>query len=374
MIITKKNYGKILSKLDNENLILSEQFFEMLEKLKIKNFNIATVGNSISSGYSKCDRILPLIMRSHIYKLSKETDIDVNFYSYARIRRNEDYNVLRWYNSNITHDEINDLNISDIAVKSHAYVDKYWEENTLNNYKTMTQNGKMGFKDFIFLDNNIVIYNGLTGGFTNAVRKGKITDKLKILQAFKKDIEDAKLNLIQFYLDNPNVQVYVCGLPNIMGTGIISILDRYIKKMFKNLPNVVYVPGVIRNSFFYLDGQKEFDVHYSQPEYLHLLNNITRGILENYTHKKFENSLLTKLENYSRINEKESTTSQGCEIEVLKIIREEIEKYVPILEADSKNIDLSIDRIMDYYDRNYLAIYPCTPREKVLDILDGFKK
>lgn len=362
MIITKRNYDEKTATLSDLNVSLSEQFLEMIERLQISNLNIASVGNSISAGYSKCDKILPFLMRSNIYKLSK----DINYFSYARVRRNEDINILRWYNSNISHQEINDLNIDDIAVKQHAYVDKHWDTETLKNYDEISSKNNIGFRQFNLLNNSIIIYNGFTGEFTNTLRKGTSADKLKILTAFKKDMENAKLILTQMYLDNPNTQVYVCGLPNIMGTGIISFLDKYIKEICKQIPNTIYLPGTTRNSLFYLDGQKEFDIHYSQPEYLDLWNNITGAIVNNFVPKIFITSLLQRLREYSILMEKESTISKGSEEDIFRIIKEEVEKHIPLFIRNNQTMDSSIEEIIRYYNRNYLSTFPCTPREKVL--------
>ncbi len=369
MIITKKSYDEKTKILSKRNLILSEQFLEMLEKLKIENLNIASVGNSISAGYSKCDKILPFLMRSSIYKLSD----DINYYSYARVRRNEEMNILRWYNSNILHKEINDLNINDIVVKESSYVEKHWNGKIIKNYEEMANKNNIGFRDFNLLDNSIIIYNGLTGAFTNSMRKGSASDKIKILTTFKKDIEDAKLVLTQMYLDNPNTQIYICGLPNVMGTGIISFLDKNIKDICKQVPNATYLKGTIRNSFFYLDGQKEFDVHYSQPEYLDLLNNVTETMIKNYVPNMLKNSLICRLKEYSLEVERESTISKGCELAITKIIEEEVEKHMNSFVLNNQTMHGTMDEVMKYYHKNYLSTFPCTPKEKVIGKLSESK-
>ena len=370
MIITRKNYDAKMTTLSAQNMSLSEQFLEMLEKLGVRKLNIASVGNSISAGYSKCDKILPFLMRSNIYKLSS----DINYFSYARIRRNEDINILRWYNSNISHKDINALNIDDIAEKQHAYIQKHWDDQTLKNYEDIASKNNIGFRDFNLLDDNIIIYNGFTGEFTDIIRKGNSSDKIRILKSFKRDMENAKLILTQMYLDNPNTQVYVCGLPNIQGTGIISLLDKYIKEICAQIPNTIYLPGTIRNSLFYLEGQKEFDIHYSQPEYLDLWNNITKSMIENYVPKKFIITVLERLKKYSASIELESTASKGSEEVISQIIGEEYEKHIDLFIRNGQSIDSCIDEITKYYDRNYLSTFPCTPREKVLTKFQDFKK
>ena len=369
MKITSKNYDERMTFLTERNLILSEQFLEMLKRLQIKNLNIASVGNSISAGYSKCDKILPFLMRSNIYKLSD----DINYYSYARVRRNEEMNILRWYSSNISHKEINDLNIDDIVVKESAYVEKHWNGSTIKNYEEIANKCNKGFRDFNLLDNSVIIYNGLTGAFTNAMRKGSVSDKLKIFTTFKKDIEDAKLVLTQMYLDNPSTQIYICGLPNIMGSGIISFLDKNIKEIIKQVPNAIYLKGTFRNAFYYLEGQKEFDVHYSQPEYIDLWNNITEAMINNYVPQKLAISLIEELKQYSLSVERESTISKGCDKAISKIIEKIIEKHINLLRGNNQSLNCVLEKVEKYYQNNYLSIFPCTPKEKVLGKINSIK-
>lgn len=370
MIITKRNYNKVLEKTSNYNLQLSEEFLEMLNKANIKNLNLISVGNSISAGYSKCDEITPFLMRSNIYKLSDNID----YYSYARVRRNEELNIFKWYSNNVTNETISKLNIDDILVKEGKYAQNKWNDQTLEDYKNLSNGQNIGFKDLNINGNNIIIYNGLTGVFTNALRKGNIQDKLKLFKSLKQDLQNFKLVLTQFYIDNPHTQVYVCGLPNIMGTGIISFLDSTIKQICDYFPNVVFLPGTIRNSFFYLEGQKEFDVHYSVPEYIDLWNNITNSINDNYISNKLKLSLLKELTEYSLEVEKESTVSKGDEQQVYKLINETIEKHSSLFVANNINMNKTLEETAKYYNDNYLSTFACTPREKVLTKLKDTNK
>lgn len=362
MFVHKKNYNKHLSREIDQNIKLSEQFLGKLEKFNVKKLNLISVGNSISAGYSKCDEIKPFLMRSNIYKLNK----DIDYYSFARIRRNEEINVLKWYLNNITNTKIENLNIDDILVKQDSYVSAKWNGNTIENYKNLSKHKNIGFKDLNIDGNNIMIYNGLTGAFTNIIRKGNTKDKLKLFKAFKLDLDNFKLILTQIYIDNPDTQVYICGLPNLMGTGIISVFNKNIKRICNEIPNTVFLPGVIRSAFFYLDGQKEFDVHYNNPEYIALWNNITKAINENYISLKLKNSLISKLAKYSLNVEKESTISKGSGIEVERLIDEEIEKHIDLFKKDKKDINKTLYSVADYYDFNYLSTFSCSPREKVL--------
>jgi len=368
MIITKSNYNEAMNRLNGENIKLSEQFLEMFRNLDIKNFNILSVGNSISAGYSKCDEILPFLMRSNIYSLDK----DKGYYSYARIRRNEDSNIYRWYNSNISHEEIIKLNINDIEAKKDTYVEKFWSRQTLENYDNLAKKSNIGFKDLNLLDNNIIIYNGFTGQFTNSFRNDTSLNKIKIIDQFKKDIYGARMILNQIYLDNPNTQVYVCGLPNIMKTGIISSLDTYIKKICDDIPNTIYVPGIVRNALFYLDGQKQFDIHYSRPEYLQLWNNITNAINNNYIYISFMTTLIEKLKKYSDLLEKSNINEKENNDEISNILVAEFEKFRPIFYDFNLDFEKIVTKIVKHYSTNYLSTFSYTPKEKTISKIYSF--
>lgn len=369
MFISKKNYDKKLETVNTLNIDLSKQFLEMLERLRINNLNLASVGNSISAGYSKCDKILPFVMRSNIYQLSD----NINYYSYARVRRNEDKNILRWYNENISQKDITTLNIDDIYIKKDTYVEKHWDDQTLKNYENLANKDNIGLKDFNCLDNSIMIYNGFTGEFTNALRKGTIQEKLKVMECFKRDFANARIVFAQIFHDNPNTQLYVCGLPNAMGTGIISTLDKYIKDLCDEFPNTIYLPGVIRNVFFQLEGQKTFDIHYSQPEYIQLWNNITKIMIDNYVSTNFKIQLLTKLKEYSLQIEYQSTISKGDEKEIFAIIDSIVEEYRRSFEKVGQDITQSKDDLIRYYKQNYLSTFSCTPKQKVIEKLRNIK-
>lgn len=208
------------------------------------------MGNSIASGYSKCDEMIPFFARSHI--LSHEDKI--SFYTYARVRRNEEINVLNWYGSNLTHRDINMLLMSDILAKKGRYAGFNKKHKDL--YEHMANQTNIGFRDYIHLSNNIMIYSGLSGTFTDIMRKGDGVDRKKLLSCFHNGFEYLKMFLTQAWLDNPKPQIYVCGLPDVMGIGLTNKFDNYMKKAVRVVPNAVYVKGATRNYFSMLEGRK----------------------------------------------------------------------------------------------------------------------
>lgn len=275
---------------------------DLFEKSGYGIISIGSIGNSIASVYSRCDEMLPLFYRTELPK-SKY----VKIFSFARARKNEEQNILKWYQKNISHQEINKLLKNDIIEKLGSYA--CFGNEQLEIYERLAGSTNVGMKDFVKMDHNIIIYCGLTGIFTDIFRKGNIYDKRKILYSFARDAEFMKVILMQFYMDNPRSQIYVCGIPDILG--ISYIYDRYIKQAVNLIPNAIYIKGVSRNVLSKLEGQKDMDIHYSKPEYLCLLNRIMDAIIKNFYILPFKGNILKNLAEYSYLEELQDTRSLG---------------------------------------------------------------
>ncbi len=365
MLVTKKNYDSILLKLISEEKKLSEQVVELFADCKKTHMNVSSVGNSIASGYTKCDEMLPFLVRSGLY----EADWDIDFYCYARVRRNEELNILKWYHHNMSHQDINKLLMADIEAKKDKYAGYGDVQHSI--YEKMAQSSMLGFKDYVKLDNNIMIYNGLSGSFTDIVRKGEAYDRKKILQCFKNDFEYLKMFLMEVYLDNPEIQVYVCGLPDILGAGVTSLYDTYMKKAVKIVPNAVYVKGVSRNVLSMLNNQKEPDYHYSTPEYLYLLCGVWKSVYKNFVPLSYKCKILRKLAEYSDMVEFADTTSKGESEVVKRIIIKCTEEYVDLFEKYQIDVTQIKKEIRNYYNNHYLVHYGCTNRGAVKEVLQN---
>lgn len=336
---------------------LCDKVMQLFRDCKIDFINIGSVGNSIASGYSKCDEMIPFFARSHMFELSDK----MYFYTYARVRRNEEINILNWYSSNLSHRDINKLLMSDILVKKQKYAGFSDKQKEL--YERMANISNIGFRDYVCLKNNIMIYNGLSGTFTDIIRKGTSVDRKKLLNCFRNDFEFLKMFLLQVWLDNPKLQIYVCGLPDVMGIGVTNIFDKYMKKAIRLIPNAVYVKGTTRNYFSMLEGQKEIDYHYSKPEYLKLLCNVWESILNNYIILNYKNDILYELMNYNKQVEFKDTTSKGDPKIIRNLIVKCTEKYKDLM--IKYNIDeQKIKReIWKFYNKNYLQHFGCTERK-----------
>lgn len=358
MLITKDNYQKNLSLEIEKNKKLIEKLNLLFSKSEYNKISIGSIGNSISSGYSKCDEMMPFLYRSGLQSIEC-TDL----YSYARVRKNEEQNIFKWYTENISHKEINTFLIGDILEKKDRYA--HFNQENLAQYQKLAASQEIGFKDFVQLNHNIIIYNGLTGTFTNVLRKGNRKDKLQVLSSFSKDAKFLRAILFQFYLDNPSTQIYVCGIPDVLGLHISSVYDFYIKNAIKAVPNAMFVKGQSRNMASKLPNQIESDIHYNKVEYLSLINRILAEIIDDFYVLPFKGNLLNSLSEYSKSVELSDPKSHGNLEEVNKIIYHYMEMYGSKLQNKKK----VFGEIAEYYDENYLTSFPCTDRKKVLKIL-----
>lgn len=359
MLITNKNYSSLMKKYERKEKELCDKIIQLFSDCKIDAVNMGSVGNSIASGYSKCDEIIPFFARSHIF----EHEDKVSFYTYARVRRNEEINILNWYSCNLIHKDINMLLMSDILAKKEKYA--VFSDEHKNLYEYMTNKTNIGFSDYIHLSNNIMVYSGLSGTFTDIIRKGNGADRIKLLNCFRNDFECLKMFLIRAWLDNPKLQIYVCGLPDMMGIGLTNKFDKYIKKAVQIVPNAIYVKGATRNYFSKLEGQKEIDYHYSKPEYLQLICNVWESILNNYIMLNYKNDILYDLMKYSKQVEFEDSTSKGDPMLMRQLIMKCVGKYTNLFVK--YNIDKQkINReIWKFYNKNYLQHFGCTDRQVV---------
>lgn len=367
MLITQKNYNEQMAIQSEKNKILSQKLIELFQDCSLKDMHIASVGNSIASGYSKCDEMLPLLARSDIYK----SGAPISFYSFARVRKNEELNVIKWYQKNISHDEINTLLVSDILAKADKYA--FFSSEQLEAYKKMSTRSNIGLNDFVKLDNNIMIYSGLSGTFTDRMRRGDFFEKAKCLSSFKEDFENLKKLLLQIYIDNPNIQIYVCGLPNFMGVGISNVYDMYIREAIKIVPNAIYVKGSNRNLLSINSNQKEFDIHYNRVEYLQLLNRIFEEIFQQYIPMLIKNKVLEELSNLSFKMELLDTKSIISFDVINNIIKTIFEEYGHLIEKYNISNDDIIEYIWKYYDKYHLMNYGCTKKEDVKSVLNLIK-
>lgn len=274
----------------------------------ITNLRLISLGNSIASGYSMVRTIKPLLLRNDsIESIMKEYDIRLERYHFARAQNNNDEHIFEWLVSNITENEMHDMNRSDYSGGASSMVTHELTPAKIERYYPYKENDNKGLRD-LALDNNpnmanIIVYNGCTGSFLDAAtRNGKLTQQL--MSGVNRDTVGLESVLKYIQTNNRtnygNTQVYICGVPNFLGLGISELINRKLKKIAKNYANVSYVEPV-KSKFFYKpleDFNEKFelsmlqtifkeyiyqtDIHYDEKEYLKFNNNIMKTIRDNY--------------------------------------------------------------------------------------------
>lgn len=286
---------------------LNKKLGALFKEYGIKNFRITSLGNSIGSGYSMVRTTKPLLLRNEtIEKIMKENDIHLQRYHFARAQNNSDEHIFEWLHNNITETSIHELNRNDYNGGETSMPTHGLSQEKLDEYYPIDIQNNIGLQDLILESNkelaNIVIYNGCTGSFLDALtRKGSIYQQL--MYGVKRDIYGLESTLKYIQSNNRNnqgnTQVYICGAPDFLGLKISELINRKLKKISKKYANTVYIDPV-KSKFLYksLDDiededlsklQQIFrkylrfpDVHYDEEEYLKFNNKILESINSNY--------------------------------------------------------------------------------------------
>lgn len=266
---------------------IGEDNLELLELLKdngIKELVITALGNSISTGFSFCDENKPLLDRNVLLEtMCEEYGIDLHKYYFARSENNSDQNIFNWIINNYTEKEMNRMNRRDYRKESNK--DLLTEEK-IEEYYGEDKASDVHIQDILFntVDDtsNIVIYNGLTGSFLDNVTRG---GKHKLTNGIHKDMSyvESILGLIQnFNRENgSNTEVYLCGVPRVLNTGIQeSFMNKKLKTVSNRYANTSYVDNISRHVLY--KGDTKVDLHYDKLEYLRLTHLILKKVLDNY--------------------------------------------------------------------------------------------
>lgn len=255
----------------------------------LNNVIISCVGNSISSGFSLVYNTKPFLERNiWLKEVFKKEKIEINTYSFARPQDNNDEHIYRALVRNMKLTDINKKIRVDLSNSKRAMSFYHINKDDMEKYYPISLKNDVGLRDVV--DNNeqgtanIIIYNGLTGSFLDVLtHKGNL---LHAFKAFDRDLDNFKAFIKYVYLVNPNTQVYVCGVPNILGIGLFKRINSKAKKECFNYPNVTYVDSV-KTKFIYLKkGKKYIDIHYDDEEYLEMNNNVLKAISNNYRKNK----------------------------------------------------------------------------------------
>ena len=245
----------------------------------------------------------PLLLRNESLKsILGQGGIVVDTHHFARAQNNNDKRTHSLFVNNITELEINCMNRTDYATTEDGKVSPTGmivnglTDKDIEKYYPTKMKEDRGLKDLACESDeelaNIIVYNGATGSFLDGLtRNGSIGQQLNY--GVKRDISGIEATLEDILYNNRendgNTQVYLCGVPNLLGIHISGLINYRLRKLAKKYPNVTYVePAKAKmfNTKVDKDGNEiagtGIDIHYSETEYKQFNNNIVDAIINNY--------------------------------------------------------------------------------------------
>ncbi len=337
---------KIKERLLEESKITNQKFAEFLIENNINRIRITSLGHSIAAGYSFVRTVGPLLLRNEtLEEILKNNGIEVELYHFARGQNNSDRQVHKWLQTNISETEMNKMNRVDYSNLSTAMTTHGVTEEKLDKWYPLKKEHDGRLRDLIF-DNdpdlaNIVVYCSGTGSFLDALtRRGTLGQQA--YHGVNKDMASVNAILESIEINNRNndgnAQVYLSGVPNLLGIHVISNLINYkIRRIAKQFANVVYLSPTVSRMFnrrVDKEGNEAFgfaiDVHYNENEYLKFNIKILKSIMKNYVKLKSLIKLDREIEKLSTEIEFVVTDKwkdkEYIESEIYKIINTQLEE------------------------------------------------
>ena len=362
--IKGKDYQDQIAAVEFSLADANKQLLELIKVLDKDSITLTAVGNSISSGYSMKDKIIPLLRRNNgLLELLYENGLSYNLGSFARPEDNCDDHTFKYLISNTKQSEVDNMVRFDLIDEDASLIsdDSYFTEN---------QSIDRGLRDIIKTTNssdmNIVIYNGCTGSFLDTITR----DAKGIFSSFEKDKRAIDSFCKFVLLANPKTQVYLCGIPNYLNLGITDIINKGLMGIANRYPNITYVESSPAKLIYQNELGTTFDLHYDESEYLLHNRNIIKSICENY----IRNSVCIDLHiALSILSDKIQFSHTDLKGEThIQIIMEELEKYEK-LGVPKEEINSGIDRFIEIYLRNYGHDYYYTSKDKTISTLEEYK-
>ncbi len=353
-IINNSSYEENQKELSILNIKLMKKF----QGLGVKKIALTSLGNSIAAGYSQNKLIRPLLERNEtIEETANKYGIELNRYSMARAQNNSDSRIFSWVLNNTTFKEMHDINIRDYSDFSKCCM------HNNGNIKIDTASNE-GIADVIRKSNpslaNIIVYHGCTGSFIANMKKG-----IYSISRIKEDYEN--MNSLLTYVQNQNringtnTQVYLGGVPDILGLKLTSVVNYEIKQKSRLFANTSYIKPA-KCKFIYDTG---IDFHYDEDEYVSLNKNIIKTINENYIYNMALIDIDRELYKISEMIE--LNTSLNTKAEYLQIkLEEKLEYWFNYLRENKCDIDYFKNRLINYFQENYPNDFFYLEKEKTV--------
>lgn len=341
-----------------ELAILNIKLMKKLQDLGVGKLILTSLGNSIAAGYSQSKLIRPLLERNEsLEETANKYGIELNRYSMARAQNNSDSKIFSWVLNNTTFTEMHNINIRDYSDFSKCYM------HNSGNIKIDSAPNE-GIADVIRKSNhslaNIIIYYGCTGSFIANMKNG-----IYSISSIKYDYEN--MNSLLAYVQNQNrvngtnTQVYIGGVPDILGLKLTGVVNYEIKRKSRLFANTSYIKPA-KCKFIYDTG---IDFHYDEDEYVSLNKNIIKTINENYICNMALIDIDRELYKISEMIELK--TSFNTKAEYLQIkLEEKLEYWFNYLRENKCDINYFKNRLINYFQENYPNDFFYIEKEKTI--------
>lgn len=328
---------------------VNKQVAENFSKFGVHRIQITAVGNSISSGYSMCHEIKPLLE----YNETLKSDIPgLSCYHFARAQDNCDAHIYRMLRENVRLSDVHVMNRRDystfpkqlpLACDRNGRVVGMTSEK-MEKYYPLYPVDNPSLKDLItpsFDTLSVVIYNGGTGSFLdNNSRCGnhKLTYGIKRdMSAIDSFLEEVSI-VNDRYSDYIPTQVYLCGAPKYF-LPVQEFINTRLRMIAKRHAVATFVEPV-RCSLVQrcTNGRLGVDFHYSEEQYFYFNYNIMHSIAQNYVVNKSVITTSSKMRKRTMewfYSNYPSTDTKEVRKEELKCLFQEQIHLLEMMEADS---------------------------------------
>lgn len=352
------NYSSQIKKIDSDLSQANDEFINIVNENDLDNIEMIAVGNSISNGYSLKDDIVPLLLRNDdlITKLDNNS-IEYSFYSFSRPEDNCDRHIYNYYVQGYSISDVNKMVHVDLNKENTRMDSSYITEEDLENYYP-TVGCDLSLNDIVNKNDGsstIIVYNGFTGSFLDVVTRDgtnvfkKMSNDLFYIDAFCNDV----------YMSNSDVQIYICGVPNILNINATNIINARLVAITEKYPNVSYVKPAPVKVFYNTENGIKLDIHPDKDEYLILNKNIINSINENYMSNKIATDIYKSLIELNNTAQFEYT---NYDIDYIKsYIENKLEVTYSDVSDDVKNKALeTVLKLFKEYDENDFFYLPRT--------------
>lgn len=369
----KYDIVKEKEKLDKTN----EELIKYMREYPKDILSLTAIGNSISNGFSMSEPGRLLLDRNlGLIEIGQNNGIEVKTTQLSRSENNNSLFVANWIRSNCTESDSYRWNKKDY-LRHIQEGNPLLTEEEIESYFSKGKNEKI--QDVIFNNNskeaNIVILNLGTGSFLDVItRHGSLTLS-SIFDSLGRDITGI-VDILELIQNNnrengTHTQVYLCGAPRIVNTILTDLLmNPAIRKSSLEYANVTYIPSFPRQAFYKTkSGMILPDPHYNHAEYYHFLNEVEKGIINNYLIKDLIIDIDTILYNMSKENDINNGAYNMSD--ALDIVRTIAKKY----EAKTGGYNDFLDLVKKYIRRRYaFDFYRLAPEKNIGDVIDKLKR